>query len=270
MDIEVLVTTMHKGDSKDDAYALYKEMNLNSDVIIANQTDFNSYNFFEFEGHRVKFISTSTIGLSKNRNIGLGLATAEYIMFADDDMRFHDDYVPLIEAETCKCPDMDAIKFYVETSTKSTRKIGWSCPDYMCVATRRSLASSGTPALLVRRSFLYSNGMVFNEDFGAGTVDYCGEDTIFLQELKKRKAKVYASPVCLAEVDQSVSSWFEGHNEKYFVTEGKVIGTIYPHLAPLIVVRSAYRQHKRHPGLFTFRKLLAFYMRGIKEAKSNG
>lgn len=270
MNLEVLVTTMHKPNTVDAAVSLYTGMNLSSDAIIANQTDVNSYHVFYHEGRRIKFICTDTRGLSKNRNIGLGVATAEYVLFADDDICFMDGYESMVQNELAACNNADSIKFYVETSSKSTRKIGWGRPLSRSIASRRALASAGTPALLVRRSFIYSKGMVFNEDFGAGTDDYCGEDTIFLQDLKKRGALVYASPACVAEVDQSNSSWFEGHNEKYFVTEGKVIGTIYPHLAPIIVVRSAYRQRKRHPGKFSFGTLYGFYLKGIREAWRNG
>lgn len=269
MDLETLVTTMHMKDCEADVLDLFRRMNIQSDAIIANQTDYNSLKVYEFGNCTVKVINTDTRGSSKNRNIAIGLSTSEYLVFADDDMRFYDGYVEAMEREMASCPFMDSIKFYVETSESSTRKIGWSRPKKRAIATRRSLASSGTHALLIRRSFIFSKGLVFNENFGPGTTDYCGEDTIFLQDIKKRGGRIYETPVYIAEVDQSVSSWFEGHNEKYFVTEGKVIGTIYPLLSRLIVIRSAWRQNRRHLGSYSFFRLLSFYLKGIREVRRN-
>ena len=65
--------------------------------------------------------------------------------------------------------------------------------------------------------------------------------------------------------NQENSSWFTGHNEKYFVTCGKVIATICPVLCYLIVIRSAYKFSKRDDCDMPFRKILKCYYKGIRE-----
>ncbi len=47
-----------------------------------------------------------------------------------------------------------------------------------------------------------------------------GEDTLFLKELIEKGLKLYKSPIRIASVDMSDSTWFKGYNEKYFKDKG--------------------------------------------------
>ena len=66
MKLVVLVTTMHQN-----SFEIYSKMNLQTDAVIANQADENSYKETTIEGHSVRFITTDSRGLSRNRNIAL-------------------------------------------------------------------------------------------------------------------------------------------------------------------------------------------------------
>ena len=111
--IEVLVTTMFQKDT-----SKYESMNLQTDAIIANQSD-DCFYIEERKGDStVKMVTTNTRGVSRNRNMALAYATAEYVMFADDDQVMVDNYEKVIEDEFRKCPNADAIKFYCESTNK--------------------------------------------------------------------------------------------------------------------------------------------------------
>ena len=130
-------------------------------------------------------------------------------------------------------------------------------------ATCRNMSSSGVCGLVIRREVLRKYHLCFHENFGPGAPNYCGEDTIFLMEMLRKKVKVYRSPIDVAGIDQTESSWFSGHDEVFFVNAGKVLGTIYPVLSYLLVIYSAWKSYRRKDSGMHFFKILACYYIGI-------
>ena len=257
MHIQVLVTTMHQSDT-----ALYQKMNLQTDAIIANQADCFGYQEETVGGHTVKMITTATRGLSRNRNIALGFSSADYIAFSDDDLIWNDNYPQLIAREFEAHPEAEAIKFNIH-DLSATRKISMRRIERFEKATRRNMSSSGVCGLVVRADVLKRLNLHFHENFGTGTENYCGEDTIFLMRLLDHKVRLYRSPVDVAGIDQSVSSWFRGHNAQYFTNCGKLLWEIYPVLACLLAVRSAWRFSKRDDCDMSFLAILRCYYKGM-------
>lgn len=257
--LQVLVTTMHQID-----FSKLVEMNIKSDVVFANQADEFSYISKECDGFKAEMITTPTRGLSKNRNLAIEYSSesADYILFSDDDLVFKDGYEEMILDEFAKHPQAEAIKFNLYNISE-TRKISMKSIDEFKKATRRNVSSSGVCGLCIKRETLIKNNLRFNEFFGTGTENYCGEDTIFLQEMINKKIKFYLSPVEIAGIDQTESSWFKGHDEKYFFVTGMVFATIYPRMAKLLAVRSSYRFSKRKSCNMKFKDILNCYLKGI-------
>lgn len=260
--IEVCVTTMHQ----EDISLLYERMNLQTDAVFANQTDHNDYAELSINGHQVKFVSTDSRGLSRNRNIAMAHSSQkkEYILFSDDDLVFNDGYEQAILSEFEQHPQAEAIKFNLH-DLSSTRKISMSRIERFEKATRRNMSSSGVWGLVLKTEALKKYNLRFHENFGTGTENYCGEDTIFLMELLDRKAKFYRSPIDISGIDQTNSSWSTGHNERYFTTAGMVLGTIYPKLSYIIVIRSAWKAYRRKTSTLGFLQILSCYYRGLKQ-----
>lgn len=258
--LQVLVTTMHQSD-----LSKYRLMNLQTDAVIANQADHNGFVEEQINGSNVQMVTTATRGASRNRNIALAHANqkAEYIMFSDDDLVFTDGYEQLIISEFKAHPEVEAIKFNIH-DLSTTRKISMKQIVKFERANRRNMSSSGVWGLAVRTDVLKNSNLHFREDFGPGTENYCGEDTIFLMEMLKKKIKIYRSPVDIAGIDQSESSWFQGRNEKYFVTIGKVFRIIMPHMAYPLAVRGAFRFSKRENCTMKFGQILKCYVKGIR------
>lgn len=258
--LTVLVTTMHQSDMRK-----YSEMNLQTDAVIANQTDRDALDTQVIDGCRVQLVSTATRGTSRNRNIALAHAdqAAEYLMFADDDLVFESGYEEKILAEFEAHPEAEAIKFNVH-DLSNERKLSMRRIEKFEKATRRNMSASGVFALVFRSHVLKKLSLHFNEAFGPGTEDYCGEDTIFLMALLDKKAKVYRSPVDIAGIDQTESSWCTGIDEKFFFVKGKVLKMIYPRLARLLAIRSAFRFSRKKACPMKFGKILKCYLKGIK------
>ena len=262
--LQVLVTTMHATD-----FSKFHEMNLSTDTVIANQSNENFTSEKNIDGSIVRLITTSTRGLSRNRNTAIANINpgAEYIMFSDDDVRFYDDYESIVCRAFSDNPKAEAIKFNLKfVSENDNRETVNPIKSYHS-AGRREVTSWGVCALAIRANVFDEHKITFNERFGTGTENYCGEDTIFLQELLKKGLKVFASPEYIADIDQSDSSWFEGFNEKHFRVCGMALDEIYPKLSYLLAVRSAYKFSKREQCQMGFRKILNCYFCGIKKNK---
>ena len=258
--VTVLVTTMHQTDLE-----IYNRMHLQTDAVIGNQASDNWERTEGINGHVVKMVTTDKRGTSLNRNTAMAYAdvSAEYVLFSDDDLCFYDGYEQAVLDAFGEMPDADAIKFNVRCV--SERKLGMSAINTVHRATRREMAGWGVCVLAVKAALLRDSGVRFNERFGPGTPNYCGEDSIFLQELFKKGWKIYAHPAVIADIDQTESTWFEGYTEKYFTVAGMTLSEMYPLLCYPLAVRSAYRFSKRDACSLPFGKILKCYFRGIKQ-----
>jgi hypothetical protein len=262
MKLQVLVTTMYEKD-----LSIYKRMNLQSDTVIANQSNEYSYLSDTIDGHHVQMITTKTRGLSKNRNIAMTCVDkdVEYIMFSDDDLVFYNGYEELIEAEFKAHPEADAIKFMLKDLSQ-TRKLSQRPTKKFKKATKWNTGSTGVWGLVVKHELLLKYNLHFNEYFGPGTENYCGEDSIFIKDMLKSGIKMYFSPVFIAGIDQSESTWFEGYNEKYFIVGGMVAQVNFPIIGRYIVPLQAYRFTKRNCKL-SYSQILKAYYHGMKKYK---
>ena len=260
MKTEVLVTTMHQSD-----LSKYKAMNLQTDAVIANQTDKNEIVEETIDGHKAKLVSTDTRGVSRNRNIALAHSgqNADILVFADDDLVFNDGYEALIVKEFEAHPQADAIKFNLH-DLSATRKIAMKRIKRFEKATRRNMSASGVWGVALKTAVLKKHNYKFDERFGPGTAHPNGEDTIFLMKMIDSGVRFYRSPVDIAGIDQTESSWFKGHNAAFFETSGRMIDVIYPRLSRLIVLRSAYKFSRRKDRQMAFWDILKSYNKGIR------
>lgn len=261
--LEVLVTTMHQSD-----LSKYKTMNLKTDAVIANQAERNKKIETIIDGHHVVMLTTTTRGTSKNRNIAIEHSSGEYLLFSDDDLVFYDDYEQTIEHEFDIHPEAEAIRFNVQQI--AGRKTLIKPINEWRKAKRRKITGYGVCGVVVKRSVLEKNRLRFDESFGPGTANSCGEDTIFLQEMMKKKIAFYLSDKFIADIDQTESTWFRGYDEDYFITAGKVLARIYPIFAYVLVVRSSIRCVKNKKSRLPFFVILRCYYTGVLHMTLHG
>ena len=257
--IEVLVTTMFEKDT-----SKYESMNLQTDAIIANQSDDCFYIEKRKGDSTVKMITTNTRGVSRNRNIAITYCSGDIIIFADDDQVFVDGYAQTVENEFEKCPNADAIKFYCE-STNKDRPMSFKRPAKLHKSNKRELMSAGVHCLAVRREYLLSKNIAFQANIGPGEKIICGEDTAFYFDLLTKGARIYATPTFLSYIDQGESSWFKGYNEKYFKSVGYIYSRTYGRMARLAILRRAYRLWGKTD--YTFKQMVNFMNSGMKDQR---
>lgn len=262
-ELQVLVSTMGQSDNR-----LCERMNLNSDAIIINQNDSVGYTKYRHNNFDVHFYTFSERGVGQSRNEALMRSSADIICMADDDMIYTDTYREDMLAEFEQHPEADAIIFNVESvnGSRETERI----KVYQRVGKRKSREFS-TVNIAVRREKLLLKNISFNTMFGPGSESgfSCGEDTLFLKEMIDKGLRVYQSPVQIAQVDMSESSWFTGYNEKYFHDKGALIGAAYPGISNMLVLLQAFRNSKKKLGSYKyFGSVYRWYASGLKDYKN--
>lgn len=258
--VQVLVACT---DQKDDS--LYKEMNLQTDAILANQCGEYFYkNYIEPDGSQVALISTADRGVGKNRNKALMNANGKYLMCSDQDMIYVDGYEKIVENAFEKCPKADIIVFNLEYLNRFTparreknkfKKVHlWNCMRY------------GTARVAIRKGALDKACLSFSTLYGGGAKYSSGEDSLFIREAFRKGLKMYTSPTVIAKVKQEESSWFHGYNDKYFIDKGVLIANAFPLMKDLLVYYFAFGM-KNISKEYSFFKICKLMKQGFAEFK---
>ena len=239
-------------------HALVEKLNIQTDALIGNQCSRSGEETFSFRGHRVTYLNATERGVGNNRNRLLERADADYLILADDDMRFVDGYPEIAMQAVRACADADVYIFnLIEREprryvNRAVRRVG-----------RRQYARYGAARLMLRRDTIERAGLRFSTEFGGGARYGSGEDTIFLRDCLDRGLKLCAVPYALAEIDQdAASSWFTGYHEKFFRDKGALYACLYPHVWPVMAARFLLVHRGRFGGTLPLPTALRAMLRG--------
>lgn len=250
---QVLCATMQQKD-----FSKLKEMNIQSDILYANQSDSIWYDKKVINGYIAEMITTQTRGSGNNRNISLMHATADICLLSDDDVTYYDGYKEKILSAFGRHPEADMIIFNLD-SNSADRKIE------QITSERRLHFWNRNPYGSVRVAFRLNSQRKYNIWFsnllGAGSKYGSGEDTLFINEFRK-KGKVYLCCEKLGMVDFSSSTWFKGYDEKYFFNQGAKIAAINPKLRWIYFV---YYAVKMKSSSISYRRKIVLMLQGLSD-----
>ena len=259
--LQVLVATMHQAD-----LSIVDKMNIRCNAVIANQSDREEVVNGNSAYGNVKMITTPTRGVGLNRNIALMASDADVLLFADDDIVYNDDMHEGVLNAFSRLPDADVIIFGIDIvkggavvekrNTEIRRLRIWNSMRY------------GTCRMAVRRKALIENNITFNQCFGGGCEFSSGEDTLFLKACFDHGLKVYSYSYNLGACCKDTSTWFVGHNEKFFYDKGVLIRRLFPKSAYLMALYFAIR-FKRETELGALKRIrcMCVGVRGGKKMK---
>lgn len=252
--LQVLVATMHQKD-----LSLVDKMNIRCDAVIANQADRNEIVVTD----RVKMITTHTRGVGLNRNIALLASDAEILLFADDDVTYNDDMPQAVVAAFRENPKADVLIFGMDITRNGQ------------VTERRHLQNKrlrvwnamrfGTYTIAIRRARLLQYNITFNQNFGGGCPFSSGEDSLFLKACFDAGLRIYAHEYVLGTCAKDTSTWFVGHNEKYFYDKGVLMRYLFPKCPRLMALYFGTR-FKRETELNTLRRV-KLMLQGVRGGK---
>ena len=257
--LQLLVATMNLTD----IIGLCDKMHIASDALIINQSDCVKYECLFYHGYKIECYTFAERGLSRSRNNALLRCTGEILCIADDDMVYTDTYREDIINEFQKHPEADALVFNV--TVLNDERSGKPIEKYARVGKRES-REYGSVHIAIRKRALIGKNVYFNTLFGSGATYSCGEDTLFLKELIEKDLKLYKTPIRIASVDMSDSTWFKGYNEKYFKDKGALIEAAYPRCSYLLAILQSVRNSKKSLGSYKkAAKLFSYYTSGIAD-----
>lgn len=236
MTLQVLVASMFQND-----YSLISRMNIKTSAIVGNQCDRNEVQSFDVDGKKVTYLSFCERGVGLNRNNCLMRATADYCLFADDDMVYYDNYEKIVVDSFEEHPDADVIVFNITENTGryvNKRDFRISYFNFM---------RYGAARIAIKTQRIQEANVFFNLCFGGGTQHGHGEDVLFLAECLKKNLKIYASPKFIAELrDTRESTWFRGYDDKFFQDHGALFYAINSKIWKLLCFQDALRHHNQY------------------------
>ena len=253
--VEVLCVTMHQHD-----FRKYKEMNLSTDAVFANQADRTGYEETIMDGHTAKMVTTATRGVGRNRNIALLYASGDILLFADDDICYKNDYAQQVQRAYEKHPDADMIVFSMEYTKNG--KVFRSIRNHDRRLGLKGGLKNGTCVYSVRRTSLEKANIWFSVLFGGGTQFAHGEDTVFFMEAR-RKMRIYGSSYSLGYCAKDMSTCFFGYNERYFYDQGVLYAAAFGIFAYPMAIQFCIRKRKTYQHEIDIRKALAEMKKGI-------
>lgn len=258
MKLEVLVSTMNQKDT-----SLFKKMNICSDLLIINQADREDIEEVFIDTNRVRMFSYNERGLSKSRNRGIANSNADICVIADDDVIYGDNYVETIIKGYEEYPDADIIAFSVPSTNgdRPTARLKYSNVDFI-----HSMKLASFQLTFKRESFI-KEGIRFNELFGAGATYTCGEENILLAECIKKGLKVKYIDEKIGMVDHCESTWYQGFNEKLFITKGAMFYEMKPSIVQILIAQFAIRKWIKYKNEINFIKAYTYMVRGAREYK---
>lgn len=259
--LEILVATMYQGD-----LSKTKEMNIDCDVIFANQSDSYSYMEEKISMGVAKMITTRERGVGRNRNLLLSMAQNEICLLSDDDVVYVDNCKDIILNAFNELPHADIIIFNIETlGDKVNRRINTKIKKVNIF----NFMNYGAVRIAFRRDNILRKNLWFSLKFGGGATYGAGEDSLFLREALQKKLNIYTYPSKIAVVKQTESTWFKGYNSKFFFDKGAFCEAAFQNLKYLVIIYYAWRFKGLADSTFlsNIREMING-MKGFKKGKS--
>lgn len=194
---------------------------------------------FEFQS------STSNVqGVAKSRNVVLHAADSEYLLFADDEIKFDSLGIKKILEYMKSNPDCDLLLAQTKDTEGNLRK---NYPSQPTPLNKFNSAKAATYEMLIRVDSVRKLGIRFDENFGAGVPQYLGDEYIFITDLLKRGGRATFLPITLAihPVESSGSGW---GSKKDLSARAAVFTRVFGPLAPLVRFGFILKNYKKISG----------------------
>ncbi|MGI6344099.1 MAG: glycosyltransferase family 2 protein [Bacillota bacterium] len=245
-------------------HSLLKKMNIQSDAIVVNQCDRYAFEEIEYQGHTVRYFHCRERGVGLSRNTALLRATADIVLFADDDVTYVDGYADIVASAFRQNNAADMIIFNVIGNNPDRpipligqpSRVRW----YNCLR-------YGTVRIAVRTESVRQANVHFSLLFGGGARHSAGEDNLFVFDCLRKGLRVYTDPAVIGYVDQRRSSWFEGYTDKYLMDTGVLYYHLFGRWARPFALVQLIRHRTRFGQDRSLLEALALITKGIHQCQ---
>lgn len=214
----VLISCMHQRDK-----SILERSNVQSDVIVVNQCDYNNIEEFDFfnkfgQQKHCTFISTTERGLSRSRNMAIRHAADNSIcLICDDDEVLEDDVEKKIINSYKLHEDAVCIIFALIRKDLKKEKTYLKVPG---IPGFRQILKTSSQQISFNKNRITSLGIEFDPKMGSGTGNGGGEENKFLLDIRRKRGMIYYEPDVIATVLPGESQWFKGYTPLHMESLG--------------------------------------------------
>ena len=190
----------------------------------------------------VRYEILATRGVTKSRNAVLDGARGRFVLFADDDIVFHEEGVWSVLAELDGDPDLDLVLGIAVDEGGRLRKPYPSRPERL---SRWNSGKAATYEVMLRRDAFAGADVRFDERFGAG-VDphYLGDEYILIADAIRAGLECRFLPVVMA-MHPTVSSGAGWGTERDARARAAIFGRVFGPTAVLARLAFVARSPRR-------------------------
>jgi len=178
----------------------------------------------------VRVVELPNRGVAKSRNEALRQAKGKYLIFADDDIVFLEDG---LAAAIAHLEENSNVAFVLGQAVDENGKLRKNYANKAEHLTRFNSAKAATYEMIVRVEAADRANVWFDEDFGAGAVNYLGDEYIFIADLIKAGLHCDFVPATLA-IHPEVSSGSVWGTEADLAARAVIFTRVFGAWAPLI------------------------------------
>ena len=258
MQMQMLISAVNQ-----DPEALLDTMKVATKAVLVNQCGREEERTLTHHAHEVLVLSSAEKGVGASRNLCLENATEEIVLFADEDIVYHDGYAESVLREFEQHPEAEMILFNV--IAMEGRRTYYN-EDFHRVG-MRNYGRYPAYSIAARLNSLRQCGVKFSLLFGGGAPYSNGEDSLFLRDCLRAGLKIYASPVELGRETERESTWFHGYNERFFFDRGVLYHFLYGMLARPLALRFLLLKQQEMCREIPLRKAYALMKDGILQGK---
>lgn len=259
MRLEMLISAVNANPAE-----LLEKMKPECNAVLINQCDRNDEERRTVNECEIKIFHRNERGVGKSRNLALANATADILLFCDEDIEYVKGYAEGIIDEFNKHPEADMIIFNLEVCKE--RRTYWNEDFHKIRWYNRG--RYGACSVAVRREKLSKAGIRFSELFGGGAKYSNGEDSLFIKECANAGIQMYASDVLIGREVPRESTWFAGYNEKFFFDRGVLFAFLYGTFAWLWALRFVLTKKGMFQGEIKQKQAFQLMMNGIRQGRA--
>jgi len=220
------------------------KVELPHDIFISIQNpgniDFELPTDFEF-----RVVTTNEKGVAKSRNKVLLSTETKYLLFADDENTFRGDNIVSAISYLESNPNCDLVLAQAVDTTGALRK---AYPKRVRKLTKFNSAKAATYEMIVRVESAKNKGVKFDENFGAGAINYLGDEYIFISDLIDKGGAGVFLPLTIAihPVESSGSRWGSDSDLR---ARAQVFQRVFGDSAPLVRVAFYLKNLRKFGGI---------------------
>lgn len=220
-DFEILVSTMNR-TNLDFLASMFPNNHFSEySILIINQSNDTALSSIY---PSVRIINSTSVGLSKSRNLALNNADGKIVLIADDDVVFQKDFVSKIITTYNKCENAAVINFAAVIGKESYLK------KYPANSKKQlntfDIFNVSSIEMTINKERLDSVGVLFDENFGLGGEFEMGEEAVFLFDLKNKKEQIFFENQIIVEHKQRTTSTKKSIAEKYYI-QGALLTRVF-------------------------------------------